>query len=376
MKKSIKDFPILKVAYNDALTDFMMIYHHDIDWEKYEENYPVECKRLDDHKAAIYALYRCVDRRFDDLQLTLHDTDKTTCNNKTEHKMYAPHHMLVRPWSYGECYLDSCTLMEIALDVIAAHFIKHEAGNTPIPIPCHPSVPVAVRQLIVNSIEFVRVSLIRDGRNELKEYDPIFDKYPELKDFANNPQYTVNFCWPEDLIMFEGALAQSRYDNDRHITHIICAMPGMGKTTALRNLETAGYSAIELEHNVSDNMKARLRTNHMRMANSAYINALAMQNCDFIFAWYDQIDFTILDWSRIQVHFFMPYNVGFAVDNVINRQSSSINFVYQYQEHAKEWYNDWVQFISTLEDVLNVHVYYNDTYVSDFIEKFFNIKFN
>lgn len=374
MEKKMTEFPILKVAYNDALTNYLLDNNNPKVDEAFEENYPEKWAKLTAHKSAIYALYAAIEPRFDELQLILHDVDKCKSPTEVEHKLYAPHHMLCRPWSYGECYLDSYTLLEIALDVITAHYIKHNGGDTPILIPCHPSIPLSVRQLLMNTIEFVRLGLSRNLRNEVKDYDEIFEDYPELEQFAKTTQYKVNFIHPEPSVMEAGARAQEEYEHDDHVTHLIFALPGMGKTTAMKKLNLLGHFAVDFDLHVKGDMKVNLRTEHMRRATTAYINQLAIQNCDFVFGWYDQIDFTTLDWSRIDIWVFMPYDIYFAIDNArkrVNGQKSKFND--EYVKEGAHWYAGWNAFIDKMKDNPRFHALYSDYYVSHFITKYFNI---
>lgn len=374
MKNKIKDFQISKVAYNDALTNYLFD-NCDPEMEKnFNKNYFEEWIRLNSHKTAMNALYAAIEPRFGELQLISHDIDKCSLPTKIEHRLNAPHHMLCKPWSYSQCYLDSYTILEIALDIITAHYVKHECDDDTLPVPCHPSVPVSIRQLLVNTVEFVRLGLSRNLDNEISSNNRIFDYYPELKKFARNPQFKIAFICPESSIMKAGEEEQNDYENDNHVTHLIFALPGMGKTTAMNKLNLSNYFAVDFDFPIKGEMKANLRTDHMRRANSAYINQLAIQNCDFVFGWYDQIDFSTLDLSRIDIWVFMPNNVDFAINNTIKRvNGKKSKFNDDYIKFGTEWYNGWQKFISKMQNNPKFYALYGDYTVSQFITKCFDI---
>lgn len=372
MKKDLKQFPILKIAYPDALSNY---YANNNDLrvrEQFSVSHPEEYARLCNHKSAIYDLYSVVNDRFDDFQLVMHDEDKVKLPTEVEHKAFAPHHMLTQPWSYGECYLDSSTLLEMALDVITAHYIKHN-GNGDILIPCHPSVPVAIRQVVVNTIENVRVALSKNLRNEDSLEKDIFDKYPQLLKFAQSSQYKINFIYPTTEVMVAGAIRQREYEGDKHITHLVLSLPGMGKTTAMKRLNKAGFFAVDFDLKVKGDAKKNMFTTNMRLASTEYFNALAKQNCDFIFGWYDQMDFTTLDWSRIDVYMLMPYDVNTCLTRAIERENGrESDFIKEYKISAYQWFEDWKKMADILSQFSGFHVLTSDYTVSKFISKYFN----
>lgn len=378
MKNSIQ--VVKKVDYSTALDEFIAKTSSSIEAIDYDELEQVDAIRLqknDDHKTAIYEIYRAFDSRFDDLRLTYHDVDKL-CKEYVHvpyaHHFRAPHHMLVKPWSYGQAKLDAATLTEIAIDVIATNFIKHWPQNPiqPIVIPCHPSVPMTVKQLLINTIEEVRMALKYGSAWDRSSIHRAFDaeKYPGLEFFIQTSDYPIQFILPGKIELEVGESMQCRYENSSHKTYLCFALPGMGKTTAVKSLNEGGFHAIDLDSPATDYDKALFRTGEVRRAHTAYLNSLALGDMDFIMDYPDRVDFMQLDLSRIEVIFFMPYNVDFAIKNIMRRDGKEDAFTLKYTESGKAWYNDWQDLIRLLSDFPNVRSYYSDYYVLESINKY------